>query len=152
MPEYREPHSKDGTEQRSESGGSLWGTLFTLAAIPVGWYASVVAALVVFTYLISPDEPTLIAGVGPQTTFWLAVGVLVVIAFISIVIPSTVFFGWLLMGILVAVAASFFIGWSTLLLMFEGLTVVFLIFAGFWMVIEDSPDGLLPALALGRSR
>ncbi|HET7323021.1 MAG TPA: hypothetical protein VFJ06_01690 [Halococcus sp.] len=149
--ERRASQPRGHVEQRSaNSGGGLLGTVLTLVGIPVGWFASVVAAMVALTYLISSDMPSLVAGIGPTTTFYVAVAVLVVFALFTIVRPGTVFFGWLLMGVIVAVAATFFLGWSTLLLIFEGLTVVFLIYANFWLLVADAPDGFLAALALER--
>jgi cation transport ATPase len=150
MPPERstEYHSR-AVEQRSESGGGLLGPVLTLVGIPVGWFVSTVAALIVLTYLIA-DLPPLVAGIGPTTTFYASVGVVVVIGFALLIRPATVFFGWLLMDILVAVAATFFIGWSTVIVLLEALSVVFIVPAHFFQLVEEAPDGFLAALALER--
>ena len=149
MPEHRERHPR-AVEQRSESSGGLFGTVLTLTAIPVGWFASVVAALVVLTYLITPEKLTLIAGAGPTATFYASVAVLVIIGFAILVKPGTILAGWILMGVLVAVAATFFVGWTTLLFVLEALTIAFLVPAYYFKLIQDAPDGYLAALALER--
>jgi hypothetical protein len=152
MPERRASQPRGHVEQRSaNSGGGLLGTVLTLVGIPVGWFISVVALMIVLTHLISPDAPiSLISSLGPQTTFYVSIAVIVVVGFVILVKPATIFFGWLLMGILVAVAATFVVGWTTLLLIFEVLTVVYLIPAYWSKLIEDAPDGFLAALALKR--
>jgi hypothetical protein len=148
MSERREPHPR-AVEQRSESGGGVLGTLLTLTAIPVGWFVSTVAALVVLTYLIA-DLPPLVAGIGPETTFYASVGVLVVVGFAILMKPGTILAGWMLMGALVAVAATFVVGWTTLLVMLEALTIAFLVPAYYCKLIADAPDGFAAALALDR--
>lgn len=152
MPSEQRKSQARAVEQRSESNSGGWlGTVLTLVGIPVGWFISVVALMIVLTHLVSPDAPiSLISSVGPQTTFYVSIAVLVVVGFVILVKPATIFFGWLLMGILVAVAATFVVGWTTLLLIFEVLTVVFLIPAYWSKLIEDAPDGFLAALALER--
>jgi hypothetical protein len=129
--------------------GDCGGTVLTLVGIPVGWFASTVAALIVLTYLIS-DLPPLVAGIGPTTTFYVSVGVLVVVGFVILVKPGTIFAGWILMGALVAVAATFVVGWTMLLVMLEALTIAFLVPAYYCKLIADAPDGFMAALALDR--
>jgi hypothetical protein len=140
----REPRA---VEQHSESGGRLLGPVLTLVGIPVGWFVSTIAALVVVTYLIG-DLPTLIAGIGSTTTFYASVGVLVVVVVALLIRPATVFYGWVLMDILVAVAATFVVGWSTIMLLLEGLSVVFIVPAFFFHLVDEAPDGFVAALAL----
>jgi cation transport ATPase len=142
----REPRA---VEQHSESGGGLLGPVLTLVGIPVGWFVSTVAALVVATYFIA-ELPTLVAGIGPTTTFYASIGVLAVVGFIMLLRPGIVRDGWILMDILVAVAATFFIGWSTVILLLEGLSLIFIFPANFFKLVADAPDGLSAALALDR--
>lgn len=147
----RQRHPRGGIEQRSESGGGLWGTVLTLVGIPVGWLASVVSAMIVLTHFLRPDAPiTLVSGIGPTTTLYVAGGVLVIVGFGILVKPTTILVGWLLMGALVAAAATFVVGWTTLLVVLEALTIPFLVPAFYFKLIEDVPDGFLAALALER--
>lgn len=143
-PHMREPRA---VEQHSESGERLLGPVLTLVGIPVGWFVSTVAALVVVTYLIG-DLPTLVAGIGSTTTFHASIAVLVVVGVALLIRPATVFYGWVLMDILVAVAATFVVGWSMVMLLLEGLSVVFIVPAFFFHLVDEAPDGFLAALAL----
>lgn len=150
MSNRRERQPRGRVEQRSESSGDgLLGPVLTLVGIPVGWFVSTVAALVVLTYLIV-DLPPLVAGIDPQTTFYASASVVVVVGFALLIRPGTVFFGWLLMDIIVAVAATFFLGWSTVILLLEGLSLIYIFPAHFFKLVDDAPDGFLAALALDR--
>jgi hypothetical protein len=62
--------------------------------------------------------PPLVAGIGPTTTFHASVGVLVVV------------------------------GWSLVMLLLEGLSVVFIVPAFFFHLVDEAPDGFVVALAL----
>lgn len=148
---YGTPHHNTGHEQRSESGGRPVGTALTLVGIPVSWFASMVAAVIVLTYIMTPDASiTVIPGLGRSATLWVAGSVLVCAGLAILVRPETVFWGWLIMGVLTAMAATFLLGWSTLLIIFEGLTIASLVPVYFFVLVKDAPDGFLAALALDR--
>lgn len=118
--QHRQP---GGVEQRSESSGSLWGTLLTLAAIPVGWGAYVVSVLVTMNHLLDMNLSPTVLGLSPTTTFYISIAVLVVVGFAMLVKPGTILGGWLLMAVLLAAGAAFVFGWSQLVLVVEGITL-----------------------------
>lgn len=139
MPKHREHHSREGAEQRSESNGSLWGTLLTLVGIPVGWIGYVFSVLVVANHLMNTNLSPTVLDLSPTTTFWLGVGVLVVVGFAMLVRPALVLTGWLVVAVLLAVAATFFIGWSQLVLVIEGITLAPIVLAVL-IGLEDTAD------------
>ena len=155
MPPERsiEQHSRT-VEHRSDSdGGLLIPTLAFTIGTMVGWVAYLFAALVVLNYLVRLDAAvTVIPDLSPTANLWLAGGVLLVIAFALFARPGTVLAGWSLMGFLVAVAATYFVGWTDTIVIVEGLTVAFVVFATFVKIIEMLPDWAVFALALDRRR
>lgn len=154
--EPRNRHPRDGAEQRSESGGSLWGTLFTLVGIPVGWIGYVVSVLIVANHLMDTNLSPTVLNLSPTTTFWLAVGVLVVVGFAMFVRPVLVLTGWLVMAVLLAGGAAFVFGWSQLVLVAEGITLAPLVLAvliGMESTTDSSSsDWFLLGYFMGRRR
>ena len=154
MPERRQqpPRRSRAGEQRSESGGGgLIGPLLTLVGIPIGWFVSVVAAMLVITHFVAPDASiTLISGLGEQETLWASVAVVGLVTGTMLVRPGTILVGWIVMGILVALAASFVFGWTTLLMIFEALTIGYAVLALFLSVVTAADEGVMAALAVNR--
>ena len=104
-------------------------------------------------YLVRLDSAvTVVPDLSPTANLWLAGGVLLVIAFALFARPGTVLAGWSLMGVLVAVAATYFVGWTDTIVIVEGLTVAFVVFATFVKIVEMLPDWAVFALALDRRR
>lgn len=144
MPERQDQRTRQeprprAAEQRSESGGGLLGTLLTLAAIPVGWIGYVVSVLIVGNYLLDTNLSPSVLGLSSMTTFWLAVGVLVVVGFAMLVRPALVLTSWLAMAVLLAGGAAFVFGWSQLVLVLEGITLAPIVLAVL-IGLEDTTD------------
>jgi hypothetical protein len=141
-------------EARSDDGGGLLipAVVFTVGTV-IGWVAYVFSALVVLNYLVRLDTiVTVIPGLSPTANLWVASGVLVVLWVVMLVRPMTVLAGWVGMGILVAVAATYSLGWTQTIVMVEGLTVGFVALALFVKVLVDIPKELLFLLALDKRR
>ena len=139
-------------EQRSESsGGGLLGPVLTLVGIPVGWFASIIAVLNVLNHLVGSD-PSAVATVGlsPTVSLWVSVGVLVAVGFALLVRPKAVLWGWLIMGVLAAVGATYMFGWTGAVLFAEVLTVVVVSLAMVMSVAVAADEGIVAALALHR--
>jgi uncharacterized membrane protein len=156
MPEQRERHPRVGDQRSESSGGGLLGTVLTLVGIPVGWFASVVAAMIVLTHFVAPNAPiALIPGIGPTTTLYVSVAVLVVVGFAMLVRPWTVLGGWALIAVLLAAGAMFVFGWSELVLVVEAITVapivLAILLAGEGSDSSDS-DSFLLGYLMGRRR
>lgn len=142
-----ESHSDEG----SESGGSLWAILLPLVGIPVGWFVSVAAAMLVIGYFIAPDASiALISGFSEQETLWASVVVVGLVVGTMLVRPKTILVGWGMMGILVALVASFISGWTTLFIIFEGVTIGYTALAAFLSVLIASDKGIMAALLMDR--
>ena len=149
-----ERRSKENIEQRSESSGSLLrpALIFVVGTV-VGWVAYLYAALVVLNFLVRWDAiVTVIPGLSPSVNFWLSVGMLVVVAFALFARPGTVLAGWLAMGGIVAVAATYFVGWTQTIVIVEGLTLAFAAFAGFAKIISMLPPWAVVFLDLDRRK
>ena len=150
--ERRERHPR-AAEQRSESsGGGLLGPVLALVGIVVGWLAYVFAALIVLNYLVRLDAIIPIGGLSPTTTFWVSVGVLVVIAFALFARPGTVLAGWVAMAGIVAAAATYFVGWTQTMVLVEGVTLAFVGFAAFVKMVSMLPTWAVFFLDLDRRR
>lgn len=138
-------------KQGTESGGSGLGLLFALVAIPVGWYASAVAILNVASHFLGVDPSvTATLGLSPTVSFWISVAVLVVVGLALLVIPGTIFWGWLIMGVLTAVGALYVFGWSSTILFLEAQTVVVVVLAVFMHMLQTADEEVVAALALSR--
>lgn len=128
-PEHRDPPSrarKQHSETETASSGKAVGALLRLIALPVGWFMSVVAAMIVFTHYFASDPPTtLIPGIGPTATFYGSIAVVVAVGLVVLVKPAMIVVWWGLMGVLVAVAGFFFVGWTTLLVAVEVATAMY---------------------------
>ena len=149
--ERREPHPRGRVEQRAESsgGGGLLGIVLTLVAIPVGWFASIIAVLTVLNHLVGSDPSVVaIANLSPMASVWVSVAVLVVLGFALLVRPGTVLWGWVGMGVLAAVGATYVFGWTGVVLFAEALTVVVVTLAMFMKVVTAADEGIVAALAL----
>jgi hypothetical protein len=151
-PERRERHPR-AAEQRSESsGGLLLPAVGFIIGTVVGWLAYVFAALVVLNYLVRLDAIVTIAGLSSSTTFWVAVGVLVVIAFVLFGWPGTVLGGWLLMAGVVAAVATYGVGWTQTIVIVEGLTLAFVGVAAFVKMVSMLPTWAVFYLDFNRRR
>lgn len=128
MTKHREQQSRAG-EQRSESSGSLLAALLTLAAIPVGWMAYVYSVLVVGNHLLKTGLSPAVLGLSVETTFWLGVGVLVVVGFAMLVRPALLLTSWFVIAVLLAAGAHFVFGWTVLVLVVEGITLAPIVLA-----------------------
>jgi hypothetical protein len=152
MPPERstEYHSR-AVEQRSESGGGLLGPVLTLVGVPVGWFASIIAVLIVLAHLVGTD-PSVVAtgGLSPTVSLWASVAVLVVLGFALLVRPKTVLWGWLVMGVLAAVGATYVFGWTGAVLFAEVLTFVVVCLAMVMSVAVAADERMVAALALHR--
>ena len=153
VPEYHEPSSRV-SEQHSENESGGWGlvgALFSLVAIPVGWFASAIAMFNVANHLWGSDpSATATLGLSPTVSFWVSVAVLVVVGLALLAIPGTIFWGWLVMGVLTAVGALYMFGWSTIVLFFEAQTVVVVVLAMFMYMVVTADEGVVAAFALSR--
>lgn len=138
MSEHRDRQPRAG-EQRFGSGGSLLGTLLTLAAIPVGWGACVVSVLIAVNHLLDTNLTPTVLGFSPTTTFYISIAVLVVVGFAILVRPALVLTGWLVMAVLLAAGAAWMFGWSQLVLVVEGITLAPVVLAVL-IGLEDSAD------------
>ena len=141
-------------EGRFDDGGGLLipAVVFTVGTV-IGWVAYVFSALVVLNYLVRLDTiVTMIPGLSPTANLWVASGVLVALGIVMLVRPMTVLAGWVGMGILVAVAATYSLGWTQTIVMVEGLTVGFVALALLVKVLVDIPKELLFLLALDKRR
>ena len=147
------PRHSSAHEQRSESsgGGGLLGPVLVLVWIPVGWFASIIAVLNVLNHLMGSD-PSAVATVGlsPTVSLWVSVGVLVAVGFALLVRPKAVLWGWLTMGVVAAVGATYVFGWTGAVLFAEVLTVVVICLAMVMSVAVDADKGILAALAMNR--
>ena len=124
--------------------------MFVVGTI-VGWVAYLYAALVVLNFLVRWDAiVAVIPGLSPSANFWLAVGVLVIIIFALFARPGTVLTGWLAMGGVVAVAATYFVGWTQTIVIVEGLTLAFAAFSGFAKIISMLPPWAVVFLDLNK--
>lgn len=151
-PERRERRPRAGVEQRSESGGGgLLGPLLALFWVPVGWFGSGIAVLNILNHLLGSD-PSAVAtlGLSPRVSLWVSIAVLVGVGFALLVRPGTVLWGWLIMGVLAAVGATFSFGWTPTILFYEALTVVVVTLAMFMSVVVAADKGIVAALALNR--
>ena len=143
----REPAS---AESQSEiDGGLLKPALVFIVGTVVGWGAYLFAALVVLSYPTNIDAVS-VTGLSSSTTFWIAVGLLVIIVFALLVRPGTVFSGWILMAGVVAVAATSGGGWTDGMILIEGLTLGFVGLAAAVKIIMMLPDWVIFAHALNR--
>jgi hypothetical protein len=152
MPERRQRHSRGHVEQRSESsGGGLLGPVLMLVGIPVGWIASIIAVLNVLNHLVGSD-PSAVAtgGFSPTVSLWVSIGVLVAVGVALLVRPKTVLWGWLIMGVVAAVGATYVFGWTGVVLFAEVLTFVVVCLAMVMSVAVAADEGIVAALALHR--
>jgi hypothetical protein len=146
------PRHSSAHEQRSESsGGGLLGPMLTLVGIPVGWVASIIAVLNVLNHLVGSDPSAVAtAGLSPTVSLWVSGGVLVALGFALLVVPKTVLWGWLIMGVVAAVGATYVFGWTGVVLFAEVLTFVVVCLAMVMSVAVAADEGIVAALALHR--
>ena len=152
MPPERplDQHSRREVQQSSESdGGLLVPALMFIVGTVVGWGAYLFAMLAVLSYP-TDVEAVSVAGLSMSTTFWISVGLLAIIVFAMLVKPGTILAGWLLMAGVVAVAASYGVGWSTGIILIEGLTLGFAAIATFVKIVLMMPDWVIYAHALNK--
>jgi hypothetical protein len=124
--------------------------VFTVGTV-VGWGAYLFAMLAVLSYPTS-IEAVSVTGLSSSTTFWIALGILVVVGFTLLVRPGTVLVGWILMAGVVAVVATYGGGWTDGTLLIEGLTLGFVGLATFVKVVLMLPDWVIFAHALNKSK
>ena len=145
-------HPSAEIEHRTESGGGLLRPALTFAlGNIVGWIAYVYSSLVVLNSLVQLDATvTVMPDISPIVTLWIAVAALSIIAFALLVRPATILAGWLMMGILVAIAATHFFGWTQTIVIVEGLTLGLVGVAGFVKLVSMLPAWGVVFLALDK--
>ena len=105
----------------------------------------------VLAYLLPAElSITLIPGLNQQHTVWLAVAVAGFVTGTIFVRPRPFLAGWGTMTGVVAVAATFFVGWTTLLVVMEVLTLAYVALAVFAAAVSTADNSVLTALVLHR--
>jgi hypothetical protein len=89
-------------------------------------------------------------GLSPTVSLWVSIGVLVAVGFALLVRPKTVLWGWLVMGVVAAVGATYVFGWTGAVVFAEVLTFVVVCLAMVMSVAVAANEGIVAALAVNR--